>query len=228
MSVDAWVRDLETVVDALGLERFPLLGMSQGGPIAIRYAARHPERFAEVERMCRHEGLSTIRRSELPIDAEPRADVVVLSKTDRASDLAAVRAEVAAINAHAECIPARFGDIDPAVLQRSGTDHVFSQAAHPAGINSFVLVFKDVVERALLERFLAVLVDLRGGDLLRVKGVVAVEEGGAVLVQGVRHVFDRLRPIAKAPTGLVFITHNLEAREVEALWQAMSNVKGKS
>ena len=40
--------------------------------------ARHPERFAEVERLCRQEGLSTIRRTELPIDAEPRADAVVL------------------------------------------------------------------------------------------------------------------------------------------------------
>ena len=47
-SLDAWVRDLETVVDALGLERFPLLGLSQGGPIAITYAARHPERVSHV------------------------------------------------------------------------------------------------------------------------------------------------------------------------------------
>ena len=41
-------------------------------------AARQPERFGEVERLCRHEGLTTIRRSELPIDAEPRADAVIL------------------------------------------------------------------------------------------------------------------------------------------------------
>jgi 3-deoxy-D-manno-octulosonic-acid transferase len=41
-------------------------------------AARHPERFAEVERLCRQEGLSTVRRSDLPIDAEPRADAVIL------------------------------------------------------------------------------------------------------------------------------------------------------
>ncbi len=47
-TLDAWVRDLETVVDALGLERFPLLGISQGGPIAIRYAAKHPERVSHV------------------------------------------------------------------------------------------------------------------------------------------------------------------------------------
>ena len=47
-TLEAWVRDLETVVDALGLARFPLLGMSQGGPIAITYAARHPERVSHV------------------------------------------------------------------------------------------------------------------------------------------------------------------------------------
>ncbi|HEU5254604.1 MAG TPA: 3-deoxy-D-manno-octulosonic acid transferase [Vicinamibacterales bacterium] len=41
-------------------------------------AARHPERFDEVERLCRHEGLTVVRRTELPIDAEPRADAVVL------------------------------------------------------------------------------------------------------------------------------------------------------
>jgi 3-deoxy-D-manno-octulosonic-acid transferase len=41
-------------------------------------AARHPERFGEVERLCRHEGLAVVRRTELPIDAEPRADAVVL------------------------------------------------------------------------------------------------------------------------------------------------------
>src|SRR3954467_3230164 len=41
-------------------------------------AARHPERFGDVERLCRQEGLAAVRRSELPIDAEPRADAVVL------------------------------------------------------------------------------------------------------------------------------------------------------
>src|SRR6187431_1597095 len=40
LSLDAWVGDLEVVVDQLGLERFPLLGMSQGGAVAIAYARR--------------------------------------------------------------------------------------------------------------------------------------------------------------------------------------------
>jgi pimeloyl-ACP methyl ester carboxylesterase/DNA-binding winged helix-turn-helix (wHTH) protein len=45
-SLDTWVGDLETVVDAAGLDRFPLLGISQGGPVAMIYAARHPERVS--------------------------------------------------------------------------------------------------------------------------------------------------------------------------------------
>lgn len=48
LSFEAWVRDLETVVDTVGVERFPLLGLSQGGPIAIAYAVRHPERVSHL------------------------------------------------------------------------------------------------------------------------------------------------------------------------------------
>ena len=43
-SLDARVNDLESVIDQLGFGRVDLLGMSQGGPVAIAYAARHPER----------------------------------------------------------------------------------------------------------------------------------------------------------------------------------------
>ena len=48
VSFDTWVRDLETVVDAAGLDRFPLLGISRGGPIAIAYAVKHPERVSRL------------------------------------------------------------------------------------------------------------------------------------------------------------------------------------
>ncbi len=48
LSFDAWVNDLEAVVDTLGLERFPLLGVSQGGPVAIAYAHRHPEKVSRL------------------------------------------------------------------------------------------------------------------------------------------------------------------------------------
>lgn len=48
VSFESWVRDFERVVDAAGFERFPLLGTCQGGPIAIEYAARHPERVTHL------------------------------------------------------------------------------------------------------------------------------------------------------------------------------------
>jgi pimeloyl-ACP methyl ester carboxylesterase len=48
LSFDAWVRDLETVVDALGTDRFDLLGISQGGAVAAAYAAKHPERVRHL------------------------------------------------------------------------------------------------------------------------------------------------------------------------------------
>jgi DNA-binding winged helix-turn-helix (wHTH) protein/pimeloyl-ACP methyl ester carboxylesterase len=47
-SFDALVRDLETVVDAMGIERFPLLGVSQGGSVAVAYAARNPGRVSHL------------------------------------------------------------------------------------------------------------------------------------------------------------------------------------
>jgi pimeloyl-ACP methyl ester carboxylesterase len=43
VSLDAWVSDLETVVDAAGLKQFPLFGFSQGCAVSIAFAARHPE-----------------------------------------------------------------------------------------------------------------------------------------------------------------------------------------
>jgi pimeloyl-ACP methyl ester carboxylesterase/DNA-binding CsgD family transcriptional regulator len=48
LSLESWVADLEAVVEALGLDRFPLFGLCQGGVIAAAYAARHPERVSRL------------------------------------------------------------------------------------------------------------------------------------------------------------------------------------
>jgi class 3 adenylate cyclase/pimeloyl-ACP methyl ester carboxylesterase len=48
LSLDSWVSDLETVVDAAGVERFPLLGISQGCAVSVTYAVRHPERVSHL------------------------------------------------------------------------------------------------------------------------------------------------------------------------------------
>jgi pimeloyl-ACP methyl ester carboxylesterase len=48
ISFDRWVEDLHCVVRAAGVDKFTLFGASQGGAVAVAYAARHPER---VERL---------------------------------------------------------------------------------------------------------------------------------------------------------------------------------
>jgi len=48
VSFEAWVRDLEAVVDTLELPTFPLFAMSQAGAVAVAYAARHPKRVSHL------------------------------------------------------------------------------------------------------------------------------------------------------------------------------------
>ncbi len=45
---DAWVEDLEAVVDSAELDRFPLLGVSQGAAVAVAFAVRHPKRVSRM------------------------------------------------------------------------------------------------------------------------------------------------------------------------------------
>jgi len=47
-SLERQVNDLETVVEATGLERFPLLGLSQGCAVSVEFAARHPEKVSRL------------------------------------------------------------------------------------------------------------------------------------------------------------------------------------
>ena len=48
LSLDRFVDDLESVVAAAGIDRFPLFGISQGGPVAIEYAVRHPAKVTHL------------------------------------------------------------------------------------------------------------------------------------------------------------------------------------
>jgi pimeloyl-ACP methyl ester carboxylesterase/DNA-binding CsgD family transcriptional regulator len=47
-NMEAWVRDLEAVVAALNLDRFPLLGISQGASVCVAFAVKHPERVSRL------------------------------------------------------------------------------------------------------------------------------------------------------------------------------------
>ncbi len=48
LSWDGWVWDLEAVVKASGIDKFPLLSMSQSGTVAIKYAHDHPDKVSHL------------------------------------------------------------------------------------------------------------------------------------------------------------------------------------
>jgi 3-deoxy-D-manno-octulosonic-acid transferase len=58
-------------------EAFRRIKANVPNPLLI-IAPRHPERFGEVAQLARDQAFVTVRRSDLPIDSEPRADIVVL------------------------------------------------------------------------------------------------------------------------------------------------------
>lgn len=66
-SLEARVNDLAAIIGALGLERLSLLGMSGGSPVAMAYAATHPER---VDRLILYGASSIGSRSATPSEPE--------------------------------------------------------------------------------------------------------------------------------------------------------------
>jgi DNA-binding winged helix-turn-helix (wHTH) protein/pimeloyl-ACP methyl ester carboxylesterase len=89
-NLDDEVRDLEAVVDAAGLERFALYARSQGGAIAVRYAARHPERVSHLVTIGGFVR-GSLRRGELSPSAENQAAFWKLIEDGWGQDNAAFR-----------------------------------------------------------------------------------------------------------------------------------------
>ena len=152
-------------------------------------AARHPERFAEVERLCRTEGLSTLRRSELAIDAEPRCDAVVL---DTIGELAAlyqiatavfVGGSLVAAGGHNILEPALYGK--PIVFgphMENFTEIADTFLANGAAVQvgtgreleeQVVALFADPVRRARLGAAARALVEANRGATNRTLAVIA-------------------------------------------------------
>lgn len=75
LSFDAWVRDCGAVVDAIGLDRFSLVGICQGGAVAIEYAAREPGRVA---RLVLHGTYARGRNRRTTVPMEPEKAKVML------------------------------------------------------------------------------------------------------------------------------------------------------
>jgi class 3 adenylate cyclase len=74
-SLDTFMLDLEAVVDHLGLKTFALFGRTDGGPVAMAYAASHPERVSHLVLWC-----SFARGSDLRGTPEAEADLALVEK----------------------------------------------------------------------------------------------------------------------------------------------------
>jgi G3E family GTPase len=162
------------------------------------------------------------------------ADRIVLTKTDLA-DPSPLFEEIGALTA-APVARAVNGAVDPAFLLDERLDlpmHVPEhdhRHAHSHGIDSFVITFDRPLYWPAFEQAMAVLAALRGADLLRVKGIVAVEGAkGPVVVHAVQHTAHRPVELQTWPdddhrSRLVFITRGIGRAEIEALFAAVAAI----
>jgi len=106
-SLDALVSDLETVVDAAGLEQFDLFAMSQGGCVSIAYTARHPER---VRKLILYGGYlqGRLSRSIIPEEAEETEVLLKLLKLSWGNENPSYR-QVVTMSLIPEGTPEQFG-----------------------------------------------------------------------------------------------------------------------
>jgi len=167
------------------------------------------------------------------------ADRIVVTKSDLAPPVAtdALAEQIRAVTA-APIGFARDGVIDPAFVLDEGLDLAARAAEHEHhhdhphgdGLDSFTVLFDRPLAWPAFEQAMAVLTGLRGPDLLRVKGLVAVAGcRGPVVVHAVQHVAHRPVELEDWPTEdrrsrLVFITRDLGRAEVERLFAAVAAV----
>ena len=88
ISLDAWVNDVETVVNAAGVERFPLFGISQGCAVSIAYAVRYPER---VSHLVLYGGFALGANKRSPEERERRKALATLLRLEWGADNPAIR-----------------------------------------------------------------------------------------------------------------------------------------
>jgi G3E family GTPase len=160
------------------------------------------------------------------------ADRLIVTKTDIA-DSALLVAKLKSLNPRAAIATVRDGIVEPKHLTEPGNNEASSfvaEATHSDSIGSFVLRPAAPLRWDTFARTMDTLTALRGPDLLRVKGLLAVEGcTGPVLVQCVQHLAHPPVELAQWPddsrqSRLVFITRNLPEEKIRALFAAVEGL----
>jgi G3E family GTPase len=161
------------------------------------------------------------------------ADRLVISKTDLAAPNAVetLTRHLRHLNPRAAIDIAVAGALDPhrIVEPATGERSAFvAEAEHGDGIASFVIEQEVPVDWPTFARAMETLLALRGGDLLRVKGILNVKGcRGPVVVQYVQplaHPPVELQawPDANRASRVVFITRDVAERDVKSLFTAVT------
>jgi G3E family GTPase len=163
------------------------------------------------------------------------ADRLVISKSDlaRAAQLELLIRHVQELNPRAAIDVAVAGALDPdqfiapATVERSS---FIAEAEHSDGIASFVLERQKPMQWPAFTRAMETLIALRGGDLLRVKGILNVADcQGPVIVQYVQHLAHPPVELQSWPdqnrnSRIVFITRNIAESQVHDLFAAVETL----
>lgn len=160
------------------------------------------------------------------------ADRLVITKTDIAGEgaSAALTPQLRALNPGAEILEAVNGELDPTRLTEAASDQrnaFVAEAAHSDGIGSFLLTQEKPIPWAVFAHLMDALMQLRGPDLLRVKGFLDVEGcRGPVVVQFVQHLAHPPVELESWPdetrqSRAVFITRNISEQQVSDLFKAI-------
>jgi G3E family GTPase len=163
------------------------------------------------------------------------ADRIVVTKSDLADSATTghLIEQLGSLNA-APVGVAVDGEIEPSFLLAEPLsprrDFDLGGPEHSHGLCSFALIFEKPLPWAGFEQTMAVLTELRGPDLLRVKGLIAIEEcRGPVVVHFVQHVVHPPVELEDWPdddrrSRLVFVTRSLRREAVEQLFAGTAAV----
>jgi G3E family GTPase len=172
-------------------------------------------------------GLGQLDRREETLKQVVVADRLVVTKTDVADPAAVALLEerLRSVNPAAEVLRVSFGDVDPAVLLAPGEHDPRdvrppAAAAHDGGLHAFVLVLERPVDWTAFAIWLTMLLQSRGEDVLRVKGLLDVGARGPVVLNGVQHVVHPPEHLDAWPdedrsSRIVFIARGITKDEVE-------------
>ena len=153
------------------------------------------------------------------------ADRLVVTKTDLA-DPAPVRARLGRLNPAAPVVEATFGEVEPAALfdgggERDPRDLVYDDShEHAHEVRAICVTFDEPLDWTAFGIWLTMLLQARGNEVLRVKGLLDVGGDGPLLLNGVQHVVHPPEHLPEWPdddrrSRLVFIGRELAQHALE-------------